>query len=504
MGIHHLRSLITKSNTTIRNPTMFYFDFTSKFINLCIKVQRQLEASHIVFVSTSSKLEYIIDQLIVLMHETITRSVARYAKQSASVRTNVVFDFKYLCNVPHVFTFDPAILNQYKISSKEAKACTPMISKRAFKSLIQQCQLGTPTQKFLEEHVFNSVRNSYEIKWNYWRPSSIIKKYVTIDYLIRTIESCDDTTMKFVINVLQHCRNIAISRYIFLRGAKQLTRKSRRTKKNKMDINEIIYSSANNFAETIRSAQLDISHAMLISLLPRITAKFIRNYRNDVNAYNIKFYGCEFEAEYVINNSVRKQSDTRNTVVYTSDSDMIAVLGDIDCTVCLFDNGSKRYAYINPKQFWTSYIATEFKNNGIDIDISGQLQDVISLFVCILGTDYNEIGSKQYKICGISDMFQPSYPLYVPFSDSYYVDFTHNMSRILQSSENSCGGTSIRPRELLNTLIAMNIFKNGSNLENTVHELVYSDDSIYSKEFCEKIIDAYLSNAYTSGRLHSP
>ena len=75
--------------------------------------------------------------------------------------------------------------------------------------------------------------------------------------------------------------------------------------------------------------------------------------------YNIKCYGCEFEADLVIRNLVSMYNllnQPISPVVYTTDSDLLVLLSDLDCKIHINENLNTTYFnegyFVNPSWFW--------------------------------------------------------------------------------------------------------------------------------------------------------
>ena len=91
----------------------------------------------------------------------------------------------------------------------------------------------------------------------------------------------------------------------------------------------------------------------------------------------MNFYGCLLEGESALVKHIRDH-DVQYPTIYTSDTDLVLMLGDLDCMIHLYNSIEKQTYYIHPPTFWYNFF-------GASLDLR-----VIKMICVLRGTNFNE------------------------------------------------------------------------------------------------------------------
>lgn len=103
--------------------------------------------------------------------------------------------------------------------------------------------------------------------------------------------------------------------------------------------------------------------------------EFISKLRENKDLSFATFYGCSIESDFAIVKHINSYNKNTYPIVITNDTDLIALLCDVDCVIKYVLTG--KVYIINPPNFWKNVFGTELSSTIIKI-------------LCVLkGVDYN-------------------------------------------------------------------------------------------------------------------
>ena len=208
--------------------------------------------------------------------------------------------------------------------------------------------------------------------------------YVSINSLIKRYQTNTQTGLlpnDVILSRLNYLNNIGRFRYIMLRGAKFSTRHKRSNRlfgffthdewvENNVNATLLNVLKKNDINKIKRFNQY-IPFSLVLYSLP-IIISYIRT-------KGIYYLGCEIESDFAISKHVHTYSKRSFPTIYTTDTDLLVLLSDVDCVVKMNHPGSKKPLLINPTIFWKQV----FETNAV---ISPR---IIRILCVLLGTDYN-------------------------------------------------------------------------------------------------------------------
>lgn len=214
---------------------------------------------------------------------------------------------------------------------------------------------------------------------------------------VNSNELSDNDKICAKLRVLTLLLNEGKFRYFILRGAKYFVKKHRgngmysffnkeelkpmyRDNKGKFNADKLILNLAKRGDdEKINEYVNYIPFTLIIYLFPLI----IKN----MNLSNVKFLGCEIESDFAISKHVHAYSKHAFPTIYSSDTDMLVNMCDVDCVVkltmksgnVLRNEGKIKSStyFINPVMFWNEIFGCELKPK------------IIKTLCVLMGTDYN-------------------------------------------------------------------------------------------------------------------
>ena len=71
-----------------------------------------------------------------------------------------------------------------------------------------------------------------------------------------------------------------------------------------------------------------------------------------INTPSVYYLGCEIESDFAISKHIHTYSKNSFPTIYTTDTDLLVLLSDVDCVVKMNYPGCKKPYLINPVQFW--------------------------------------------------------------------------------------------------------------------------------------------------------
>ena len=171
---------------------------------------------------------------------------------------------------------------------------------------------------------------------------------------------------------------------------------------------------------------------------------FVQKLKENKELSFTTFYGCSIESDFAIAKHINSYNKNTYPIVITNDTDIIALLCDVDCIIRYTLNG-KMYI-INPPSFWEKVFGTKLSSNVIKI-------------LCVLkGVDYN-INDNMSCICNFTDILK------ILNVDSYK-DITESM---LHEYLNKYFESNKNKKCIRYTALALNVYL--INMEITFYEI---------------------------------
>ena len=286
-------------------------------------------------------------------------------------------------------------------------------------------------------------------------------------------ELSDNDKICAKLRVLMLLLNEGKFRYFILRGAKYFVKKHRgngmysffnkeelkpmyRDNKGKFNADKLILNLAKRGDdEKINEYVNYIPFTLIIYLFPLI----IKN----MNLSNVKFLGCEIESDFAISKHVHTYSKHAFPTIYSSDTDMLVNMCDVDCVVkltmksnnVLRNEGKIKSStyFINPVMFWNEIFGCELKPK------------IIKTLCVLMGTDYNP--------------YHPDSPIHIKSFDEVLnwleiKDFSEIDEDLLFAKIFVVMKSNVDNFYCKQTAIALNIYLN--DLETEIHYITEDND----------------------------
>lgn len=416
MGIHNLIKYINiknsinlaqcESGNNIYISNIVYFDMTYKLIEIYNK-----------FMNLSNKVdidfEFRINELLSYMEKELLNMFTKLKNFNRIIY--VFIDYKFMNNLKERNIVFKDFLNM-NIEEHEHVNSIPMIKRKYLKLLDNEDEYNTM------KYLIKKIRCMFELKSIYSVSNKLdIEKYISIPYLIK-LEKNEGKHKKLSI-LLDEGK----FRYLMLRGGKYLVKKQRRKKlfsffgsetsfspcssrseKNispcdnestTFNVDKLLFNSVSkNGIEKFNEFNNYIPFTIIIYLFPMFVKK--------INFDNVKFFGCEIESDFALSKHVHAYSKNAFPTIYSSDTDMLCLMCDVDCIIKLsIKNNKQKYLkntknsrndeqyiykchnnvnvsnnstfYINPVRFWQGIFKCKLSTN------------IIKILCVLMGTDYN-------------------------------------------------------------------------------------------------------------------
>lgn len=356
MGIHNLIKYINTNNTinlaqcesgnNIYISNIVYFDITYKLIEIYNK-----------FMHVSNKVntdfEFKIEELLSYIEKELLNMFTRLKNFNRIIY--VFIDYKFMNNLKERNVVFKDFLNM-NIEDHERVNSIPMIKRKYLKLLNVEDEDEYDIMKYL----IKKVRCMFELKSIYSISNKLnIEKYISIPYLVK-IEKNKERRRK-----LSMLLDEGKFRYLILRGGKYLTRTQRRKGLFSLFDSETDFSSCNDESVSCcnnESTLFNIDKLLFNSISKNGTEKLyeFHNYIpftviiylfpmfvKKINFDNVKFFGCEIESDFALSKHVHTYSRNAFPTIYSSDTDMLCLMCDVDCVVKLSIKNNKQK---NPKK----------------------------------------------------------------------------------------------------------------------------------------------------------
>ena len=325
----------------------------------------------------------------------------------------VFIDYKFINNLKERNVIFKDFLN-IDINPRERFNAIPMI-KRKYLKLCNTDDIDVII------YLIKKVRCMFELKSIYSISNKLnMRKYISIPYLIHVEKNA--TTRK----CFEILNNEGIFRYSILRGGKYVTRKNRTNglyKRNmgvnaknndvsechsecKSEIQSECHSEIQSEQQNI-SPSLNDTHGYAkcnfnneqyedsivpFTLLVYIFPNIVKHINDKIK--NINFFGCEIESDFALSKHVHTYSKYAYPTIYSSDTDMLCLMCDVNCIIKLSINSSvycknssdsnnrRTFLFVNPVLFWQGIFGCTLKKR------------IIIILCVLMGTDYNPYDSK--------------------------------------------------------------------------------------------------------------
>ena len=343
-----------ESGNKIYMSNVVYFDITYKLIEIYNTFLR---------INTTKNYEKRVDELMKYVEKELN-----FILSKLSVVNRVVYlfiDYRFINGLTPRNIIFKDFLN-YEMEDGEKVNSIPMIKRKYINEGVNEENV---------EYLKSKVRCMFELKSIYSVSNEVdIEKYISIPYLIKKNE--DNEFLKIL-------NNEGKFRYLILRGAKYVTRK-RRGKclfsfldKDCENLDKQLLKSIESGNEAkITECMNYIPFTLIIYAFPKIIEK--------LKFSNVKFLGCEIESDFAISKHIHTYSKNAFPTVYSSDTDMLVHMCDVNCVIKLTMKitETKRITYfINPSVFWKEIFGCELSKK------------LIKTICVLMGTDYNPYNS---------------------------------------------------------------------------------------------------------------
>ena len=230
---------------------------------------------------------------------------------------------------------------------------TPMITSTTSSAMVTT-PTTTPTsslekipaeidQKLLLDYDVTKVRCFYELTNSDSKYHQVnIDDYVSVYYLKKTLALTPELERKLDC-IINHCWY----RYLKYRGAKVALKQERKKQndKNNKNFKAIIF----NFPTIIDKMKLD----------------------------NVEYFACTSESDYALVKHLKTYNKNNYPTVLTNDTDMIALLCDVNCVIKLHVSGKSYTNTVKPITFWRNVFGCDLPAN------------IIKTLCVLRGTGYN-------------------------------------------------------------------------------------------------------------------
>lgn len=394
MGIHNIIRLINSSNTLkfpqiergefIYKPTIAYLDFTYKLIDAYNAFKPNAPDSN------ANAWPALFKHVVSYLYRILTR-----INDCNEIHVFVDYKFpqKYVGRQFNNIRFFDYMVKPNDFSKKELVNAIPLIKRKYVMALV------TCPNADLSNH----IRCMHELRSLYTVNNSTIEKYVSIAWVLEQLANGDDgwhnvctacctndvqidpSNIPTIIETLNSLVSYGWFRYILLRGGKIQNRDYRHTAKL-----PFVHAMAEKYGTNNMSKLIDVYNGdktkiaeLIYSQIPFVTLIYAfpliaQELKKCVP--NVHFYGCEVEAELAITNHIKTYSLSAFPIIYSCDTDLLALLCDVECVLRLELKGSKHSVnyYINPPMFWRQVFGTYVNSS------------IVRLLCVLKGTDYNK------------------------------------------------------------------------------------------------------------------
>lgn len=430
MGINHLRKYINK-----------YFEQRGHLKEI---------SSDICYIDCTSKIYYSVDKLtniwskqtfnldkqkikiIDLINEIINKVVESLLQQINSnkfyKRFILSFDYRYIAYISNRFKLSDDVYKHIieKITDKKKLIdAIPMIPINFVEYVNGKESLNLDIDI---DTLHESVRNMYEVRYNYWKPIKKILDYISLEYL-QQFETDHEKLM-----IIEELIKTGYTRYILIKEAKSRSRSEYKDSiiKSNDDISKQLYDTNENcFENKFKEYFLKTPFSVIISMVPNI----IKNIKEHVpKNIDVEFIGCEDESDFAICRHIYKNYRGNCPTIYTKDTDFFLLLCKRNCILKI------------PYEDYNISICTcDFWNWLLGTD-NYSYYDIVAL-CCCLGTSFNRFRPKKFMFNSIEDIRK------MKFGGKFY-NYVYNFAKTIQDPS------------IYEFLLALEIYKQSDIIEN--------------------------------------
>lgn len=397
MGINHLRKYINKyfeqrGQLKEISSDVCYIDSTTKIYYSVDKLTSAWSKQEMTNVSILDLINAIIDKVVESLLQHIN-SNKFYKKFILS------FDYRYITYISNRFKLSDDVYKNTiaKITDKKKLIdAIPMIpvtfvTRGEESKSTKETESGRESSKeSLDisvdfETLQESVRNMYEVRYNYWKPVKKVLDYVSLEYL-QEIETDPEKLL-----IISELIKTGYTRYILIKEAKSMCRSeySDSIIKSKDDISKQLYDSEGDdfgikFKEYFLKTPFSVIIAMVPNIIKRIQEKISKN-------ISVEFIGCEDESDFAICRHIYKNYRGNCPTIYTKDTDFFLLLCKRNCILKIpYDDYN---ISIYTCDFWKWLLGTD----------DYTYLDIVAL-CCCFGTAFNNFRPKKLIFNSIEDI----------------------------------------------------------------------------------------------------
>lgn len=381
MGIHKLLSFVksvselhfpqfeSKENIYISN--VIYFDMTYKLIEVYNQFMKTEDLNNYGSVSSESD-ESVLNRLFAFVAKELSNLFSKLINYNRAIYVFVdyvvpdaVIDFNLLFKD---FVND-------KVGKRERINYIPMVKREYVKYLEDGENMALQQGGEVFNYIAQSVRCMMEVSSIKCKlAGQSIEEWISIPCLLK--RNAQNTEMMKKLNYLM---NVGRFRYLVLRGAKLMTKRKRGNRmfgffeKDEWAEGNINATLANVLKkgdlEKVKKYNHYIPFSLVLYALPLIVSM--------IKTKGVYYLGCEVESDFAIAKHVRAYSKHCFPTIYTTDTDLLVLLSDVDCIVKMNGGNIRKPYLINPVVFWRHLF-------GCDLS-----PKVIKIMCVLLGSDYN-------------------------------------------------------------------------------------------------------------------
>lgn len=354
MGIKGLTNLVQEYykevlhyKTKFMSSDTYYLDYTSKIYLTVRWFVRQLKLEEL----TPKDYRRVLEELLDLLAKEIVEHIESHR-----------FYKKYIMCFDYKAKVSPTISTDYYLEDSIYEKELEKFDERDYK----YSNVVIPTKivnllksnqaKFTTEEFKKLTSTVFERSWHYWAPNNNLTNYTAFKSLLEQNLITEETFNEVdryhkTAFILQRKQKKKTSGLVYEENLKKL-----------QYVKDIDYE--------LKKIIFDIRPQTIIGLLPnlvhRIKTKLSQSKCKDVY---LEILGCNVEADYVIRKHIKTYSPTYNMknkpnqysmnkpTIFTTDTDLLVMLSDVDCVVNLKMKKSPKsncsVIPINVKQFWT-------------------------------------------------------------------------------------------------------------------------------------------------------
>ena len=336
-------SKILKSKRHFANSDTYYLDYTSKIYLTTRWFTKNIKQNINKF--EIKDYENVLNELVDLIANEIVKHIETHNFYKKYI---VVFDY---CQS------QPKLPANFDLSNTSIQEIEKTLTARTYKK--SRMVIDEKLIPYIDEIPIEELKNMIETvsttSRSYWNVS--IDKdpinYISLDVLLKEGKISQEKYDELYKHVLSEVRLI------------------KQPKKKNSNYEDIIrkINTAPNPEKAFKEFLFDIRPQMIVTLIPSIIHKIKEKINPEIY---IEFLGCNYEADFVIRNHIKKYhqdfsfigenetSKDGNAIlptIFTTDTDLLVLLADINCVVNIkirTDNKKESITIpINTKQFWS-------------------------------------------------------------------------------------------------------------------------------------------------------